>query len=129
MKKKYLFSLLILGCFISKNGISQISGTPKNTFNVIVKANTSESDLASKCVEKSDFSIYRLKSTRRKLTFESGVVIELLSAVEVKNLGYNIDPTFYAEDIDKKYVEPIYSITANGDLIQNHIPSSKFKGQ
>lgn len=106
-----------------------MSGTPKNTFSVLVKANTTDADLASKCIEKSDFNNYRLRNTRRKLTFESGVVIELLSAVEVKSLGYNIDPTFYVENVNKNYVEPIYSITTNGDLIQNHQPTTKYKGQ
>ncbi len=129
MKKKYLFSLLVLVCFFSRNAEAQLLGTPKNTFSVLTKANTTDADLASKCIEKSDFNNYRLRNTRRKLTFESGVIVELLSAVELKSLGYNIDPDFFAENMDNKYVEPIYSITANGDLIQNHQPSTKFKGQ
>ena len=129
MKKKYAFSLLILVCFFSKNANAQASITPKNTFSVLVKANTPDADLASKCIEKSDFNNYRLRNTRRKLTFDNGVIIELLSAIELKNMGQNINTDFYAENLPKNYIEPIYSITANGDLIQNHTPSAKFKGQ
>lgn len=129
MKKKYLFSLLILVCFFCRNVEAQKSLTPKNTFSVLVKANTPDADLASNCIEKSDFSNYRLRNARRKLTFDSGVIIELFSAIELKNMGHNINSEFYAENLPKNYVEPIYSITKNGDLIQNHQPSTNYKGQ
>ena len=124
-----LLFLLIICFFISGKLNAQETLTPNTTFHVVSKQNTSDAALAAKCVEKSDFNNYRLRDARRKLTFDNGVVIELFSAVELKNLGYNIDPNFYDESIDKKNIEPTYSITANGDLIQNHIPSAKFKGQ
>lgn len=128
MKKKYILPVLIL-CFFGISKVNAQELTPKNTFLVVAKQNSSEAELASKCIEKSDFSSHRLRDARRKLTFENGVIVELLSANELKNLGYAIDPTFYPEKIDKKYVEPIYSITTNGDLIQNHQPTTKYKGQ
>lgn len=129
MKPKYFLPLLILSLLGIYRVNAQTSLTPKNTFAVTAKQNSPEAELASKCIEKSDFNNYRLKDTRRKLTFDNGVEVELFSATELKNLGYKIDPSFYAEHVDKNYVEPIYSITANGDLIQNHQPSTKYKGQ
>ena len=90
-----LLFLLIICFFISGKLNAQETLTPNTTFHVVSKQNTSDAALAAKCVEKSDFNNYRLRDARRKLTFDNGVVIELFSAVELKNLGYNIDPNFY----------------------------------
>ena len=127
MKKIFLFVVLI--CLISvKNVSAQQAKTPKNTFEITSKVNSPEAVVVAKSIESADLDNYRLRDSRRKLTFENGVVVELLSANELKNLGYKVDPSFYRESLDKNYVEPTYSISDTGMLIQNHHPSFKNKG-
>ena len=48
------------------------------------------------------------------------VVIELLSAIEIKSLGFDINIENYSENLPEGYQEPIYSIAPNGNLMQFH---------
>jgi hypothetical protein len=122
-KGKYLFIFItVLLCMI-RQAKAQSALTPANTIVVTSKAGTVEAKQAIESVLKTDFNNYRLRSAHRKLTFENGVVIELLSAQELLNLGYKVDPMYFREKMDANYVEPLYSIAPNGILIQT-FPSS-----
>ena len=113
--------LIILCCTLWFGNLSaQTSKTPRETF--IIVAQTVKSDTAKiiKSVFEADFDLYRLRSVHRKITFDTGVVVELLSAVELKAMGYEIDLMSYTEFLPNNYIEPIYTITPEGYLLQVH---------
>jgi hypothetical protein len=117
-KGKYLLMLILAGVLYASGVQSQTLLTPANTIVVTAKAGTAEAKAAVEAVEKTDFSNYRLRSLHRKLTFENGVVIELLSAEEMVNLGYKLNPMYFREKMEANYSEPLYSVAPNGILIQ-----------
>lgn len=128
-KKINLFVVVILCAFFVSKTKAQTILTPSSTYIISAKAGTGEARLAAAAVEKTDLSNYRLRSAHRKLTFDTGVVVELLSAEELKKLGHKIDPLNYTEKLDEKYVEPVYSVAPNGTLMQLFSKSSVSKSQ
>ncbi|MBI3510649.1 MAG: hypothetical protein HY064_08290 [Bacteroidetes bacterium] len=124
MKLRHLFLFVLLMTYASSRATAQVV-TPANTFVVTAKAGTPEADQASAAVQAADFSDYRLRTAHRTLTFTNGVVIELLSATELKVIGYNIDPSFYPESTPAGYIDPQYTVNENGYLIviYQHAPT------
>lgn len=119
--------LLLLNCgLFAANSLSSSNDfsnstyatTPSKTFVVIKGAGTKDAELATTAVEKADMEIFRLRSSRRTIAFKSGVVIELLSADEMKAAGFDVDPAHYTLHLPDNYKEPVYDIAVNGQLIQ-----------
>lgn len=93
---------------------------PINSFVVVKGENTQDAIMASKALETAEMEMYRLRDSRRTLTFKNGVVIELLSAKELKAKGVDINLDSYNEVLPKGYVEPTYLVNDKGQLIQLH---------
>lgn len=92
--------------------------TPAKSFVLVKGEHSAEAEKALKAVENADMEMFRLRNSRRTLTFQGGVVIELLSAEELRKAGFDIDPSHYTESLPKGYKEPTYVVSTDGKLIQ-----------
>jgi hypothetical protein len=123
--KSLLLLLLVVGAsLISFRANAQ---TPRNTFIITAKSGTPEAEKVAAALEQANFNDFRLRNTHRILKFDNGVVVELLSATEMKALGYQIDPSFYPEALPAGYIEPTYSISESGTIMQNVTPNPNSK--
>ena len=65
-----------------------------------------------------NFDSYRFIDKRRILTFDSGVIIELLSVNEIKQLNLECDETkALSEDLPVGYPNPLLRLTSAGHII------------
>ena len=65
-----------------------------------------------------NFDSYRFIDKRRILTFDSGVIIELLSVNEIKQLNLECDETkALSEELPVGYTNPTLRLTSTGHII------------
>ena len=113
--------LCMLVMLLSSFALSaQIKGTPKNTYIVSKGSGTDAAIRDEAAIADADFTEFRLQNKHRVLTFDNGVVIELLSATELRSLGYNVNPATYMADVPEGYTEPTYSVSDQGYLMVNY---------
>lgn len=90
------------------------------TFSVLSPSQVSMVEPYIKAFEKANFNCYHLKNTRRKLTFDTGVEIELFSISEImgKNVKFNASCIIDESKLEKK--PPIYHLSETGIIIELH---------
>ena len=99
--------------FISSKGLSQ-----KGSYRIINKNKTHNISEYKDAIEKADFNRMRFKNKRRKLVFENGPTIELFSAQELIDKGYNIDINEAIDNDELINEYNIWKLSPNGHVIQ-----------
>tara|TARA_B100000809_G_scaffold260154_1_gene306550 strand:+ start:4602 stop:4994 length:393 start_codon:yes stop_codon:yes gene_type:complete len=115
--------LTIIGIFIlTSAGFSQ-----KNTYEVATKNNVANISDYTDAMDKADFDSYRYINKTRKITFKSGVVIELLSANELKEKNISFDASKASIYNSKTETNHIYHIGNKGHILAG--VETKFNGK
>lgn len=94
--------------------------TQRHGFAIIEKGTITNQSLLEIALMNSDMSNYRLKAERVRITFDNGAVVELFSAAEMRNLGYNINPEDFQETFPDKYELPVFQLSENGTLLAKY---------
>jgi hypothetical protein len=123
MKKPNLVFCMLVMLLTSFAFSVHAAGTPKNTYIITKGAGTDAAIKDEEAIKNADFTEFRLQNKHRLLTFDNGVVIELLSATELKALGYDVNPAAFMVDVPQGYVEPTYSVTDQGALMVFYPPN------
>jgi hypothetical protein len=89
-----------------------------STFSVLT-ANRSSVEPYIKALEKANFNCYHLKKNRRKLTFDTGVEIELFSLAEMFGKGVKFDGACAADE-NKLSKAPVYHLSESGMIVELH---------
>lgn len=110
-----LFSLISFGLF-GQTG----------TYEVVETNNVTNIDEYELAMDKANFDAYRYNSKRRALRFESGVIIELLSADELraKKIEFN-EKSAQQFDPSQKESSYIWRLAPNGYILQVFEKSEK----
>ncbi len=114
MKKNKLFAitLTICGFLISSHLFSQ-----KNTYRIVKENNVSNISAYRTAMDKANFDAYRYINKRRKITFDTGVEIELLSVYELQKLNIPVDASKGRIFNSKTATNPTYKLGANGYIL------------
>lgn len=120
-KNIIILSTIIFCAFTTSNLFAQ-EGTYK-----IVKENnlTNVSDYIT-AMDKANFDSYRYVNNRRKLVFNTGLIIELLSVQELENSGIAVDASKAMVYDPKKLIQnPVYRLNNNGHIIAEFQTANK----
>lgn len=114
MKKTQFLALIITigGFLITPQLFSQ-----KNTYEVVKNnkvLNLSEYEVA---MDKANFDNYRYIKKRRKITFDTGVEIELLSVQELQALNIGVDASKGKIYNPNTETNPVYKLGKNGYIL------------
>lgn len=130
MKNKYFRILLLSGIIFTASADmfsqativeSSSAQVTNETYRILNLPNLLDLSSYDNAMEDANFDSYRFINKRRNLTFESGVVIELLSVNEVKALGIEIDETkATSSHLPQGYIPPTYKITEEGKIVAVH---------
>lgn len=96
------------------------SQTPQNSFVIIENGNAENISDYQNAIQNADFESYRLRNDRLQLSFDNGLKFELVSAYEMQQLGYNIDPINYKENNPLNYQPPVLILGSNGMIGAQH---------
>ncbi len=114
--------LTVLGIFLFNVGFSQ-----ENTFKIIKKNNVQNISEYVEAMNNANFDAYRYIEKRRNIAFKSGVIIELLSAQELKRKNISFDFSKAKQYSAKEDVNYIFYIGNNGHIMAG--VETKFNGK
>ena len=117
--RKALFLLMFL---VSGMSFSQSTNTDYVITDHSLVNNLDEYKVA---IESIDWDRYRYINSRRTIKFEKGVVFELLSANELSDTHFEFDASKAFQKPEKDHYEPVYSLKANGRVVEQHISIGK----
>ena len=115
MKTTKFLSSIFLIVALSLSGYAQ-----KGTYSIVQKSDVKNIKEYEKAMDDANFDSYRFIDKRRKLVFESGVVIELLSVNELKEKNIAVDESKAILNLPKDYKEPIFKLTDNGHIVAQY---------
>lgn len=118
--KKSLKSILALAivCFT----LSSFAQT--GTYSILSEGNAADISAYKNALNAANFDSYRFVSKRRKITFLSGVEVELASATELEEQAIPVDISKALSDETKIVDEGIWKLTESGHIIRTQ--SSQF---
>ena len=123
MKKIFVVVFLITSSALFSNSLAQ-----PNTFEIVLNGNITDVTQYITAMNNADFSNYFYQNTRRKIVFESGVVIELLSVRELEAKGIQIQQQkFLYYNPNDTSVAPIYKLTEEGVILELHNKTKQSK--
>ena len=73
----------------------------------------------------SNMKYHRLKNSRYTIIFDTGVTVQLFSAVELVANGRTINISDYPESFDSNRFEPVFSLGANNYILELRRSNSK----
>lgn len=121
----FLVSIVLL---IFMPGVTIAQESNNKTF--IIKENSNHIDIRPyiTAIEKADFNCYHLSKTRRVLTFDSGVSVELFSISEMllNNVKINRNCVVDESQINNKQA-PIYHLDKSGIIAERHDEGSSYQ--
>ncbi|MBL1279550.1 MAG: hypothetical protein COA33_004730 [Fluviicola sp.] len=112
MNKLLVTVLTVFGLFIINPLFSQ-----SNTYAIVQTNNVTNISDYSAAMDAANFDAYRFINKRRKIFFDTGVEIELLSVYELQTLNIPVDASkgrIYNVKLDTK---PIYRLGENGYIL------------
>lgn len=115
-----MISFKTLLTFILVQLLSSFSFSQTNsTFKIISSGNITNVADYEVAIRKADMESYRYRSQNDTLSFDNGLKFILFSAEDLRDKGVSIDLNNYKnpEEIDKEYINPIFSLTPDGWLI------------
>lgn len=92
------------------------AGTPVGTFTVISHGSVTDTRPYETAIANADMESYRYQNRRCIISFDNGVQIELLSALEMQQLGHNVVLTDYKMDDTPNWIQPVFHLNADGTL-------------
>ena len=129
MKNKYFRILLLISIIstISIDVYSQVNVVESNstkvnnhTYRILNLPNLPDLSSYDNAMEEANFDSYRYINARRKLTFDSGIVIELLSIYELQKLNISVDESKAKIYNSEQETNPIYSLSSNGHILARY---------
>ena len=118
MRKKYLFFVVFI--MTLQNSIAQNSTSTSNKKYIITASLEKVDDFFIQSFEKANWDRYRYEDERRELKFENGIVVELLSANELVDLGVSFDMSKVVPKGVKSTSNTVFAINENGHIIEKH---------
>ena len=112
-KKGLLFS--IMGLSIS-TGYAQQNQTISDSFSIIGEESQSKKEFYVQAIEKADMEQFRLRNDDVTLHFQNGFDCVLLSAKALVIKGVSVNPNLYVEKFAPKYILPVFTIQASGQI-------------
>jgi len=112
MNKLLVTTLTVIGLFIISPLFSQ-----SNTYAIVQTNGVTNISDYSAAMDVANFDVYRYINQRRKITFDTGVEIELLSVYELQTLNIPVDASkgrIYNANME---TNPIYSLGENGYIL------------
>src|SRR4051812_17825594 len=99
-------------------GAKTITAQEKNnsTFAIINQAGITNIQPYILAIEKANFNCYHLKKNRRKITFDTGVVVELYSLDEMHSKGVAFNSPCALDESKLQKKQPVYHLTEEGIL-------------
>lgn len=92
------------------------AGTPVGTFSVISRGNVTDIQPYETAIANADMEAFRYRNTRCVITFDNGLQVELLSAVEMQQLGHNIVVGDYKTADAPNWIAPVFHLNEDGTL-------------
>jgi len=89
----------------------------EDTYKIVKTNNVLNIDDYKFAMDKANFDSYRYLNTRRKLTFNTGVEIELLSVQELQGLQLSVDASKASVFDSQTETHPIYKLGNNGYIL------------
>jgi hypothetical protein len=114
---KYFHYLLFTVLFSIGISTSLVAQAPKSSYSVVKTNNVKDVSDYITALSKADMEGYRLKNKRTKLIFDTGVEIEMLSAVESKSKGNTTNPDNYREENQVNYQMPTFRLHPSGIIM------------
>lgn len=125
LRFRYLFSVLLFLFLLNE---SETLGQNAESTSFVGDIESGFTQVHEEVLSSANLEHYRLRNSRRSLRFESGVLFELLSAVELTESGSLIDPGYYItkEDLNPS-VRMVFKLGPEGQLaVRSEIdPNSK----
>lgn len=120
--KLYLYLVFLIFLFsLHQNIFAQDTAA----FVITGNRNAENTERYIEALNKADMSNYRLQDKRVRITFTSGVEIELLSAKELAEKGMKIEVAGFLKEFDTGYQLPQFSLDGNGHILALYQPRIK----
>jgi len=110
--KIHLCFFLLFSILFTSTGFSQ-----KDSYQIIKEDNVSNIADYSSAMDNANFDSYRYVNKRRKIFFDSGVEIELLSVYELQSLKLPVNASNARIYNDKSHTNPIFKLGNNGHVL------------
>ncbi|MCB9361681.1 MAG: hypothetical protein H6587_09225 [Flavobacteriales bacterium] len=119
MLRKSVFTILLV-CFTLIGGM--VFGQEENgkTYTILDSKNVENIESYIDALNKANMKFYRLKNQRFSIVFDTGVVVELFSAIECENNGVSIDSMEYPIKFDSSKQLPTFSLGTNNYILIGH---------
>ncbi|PCJ26198.1 MAG: hypothetical protein COA97_06540 [Flavobacteriales bacterium] len=101
----------------------------KSTYEIVQNNNVSNLSEYNIAMDKANFDSYRYINKRRKITFNTGVEIELLSVYELQKLNIPVDASKGRIYNKKNETTPIYRLGKNGYILAEIETKNTLKGK
>ena len=112
MNKLLTTTLTALGLFILSPLFSQ-----SNTYTVTQVNNVENITDYKTAMDKANFDSYRYINKRRKISFDTGVELELLSVTELQKLNIPVDASRGHVYKKKLEINPVFRLGKNGHIL------------
>jgi hypothetical protein len=112
------FAILTILSLLSGSAFSQEKNN--STFQVVSTSKVTNTESYIKAMEMANFNCYHLKKTRRKLTFDTGVEIELFSIAEISAKGLKFDASCAVDENKLEKKAPVYHLSESGIIMEMH---------
>jgi hypothetical protein len=114
-KVRYGIFLVVLLCASSfANKLN--AGTPIGTFTVVNHGNVTDTRAYETAIANADMEAYRYQNKRCTITFDNGVQIELLSAMEMQQAGHSVNVLDYKSSDAAQWIQPVFHLNTDGTL-------------
>lgn len=112
MRKILVLLLLLMPAF----HLNVFAGTPAGTFTITNHGTVSDIQPYETAIANADLESYRYRNQRCVITFDNGLQVELLSAVEMQQAGHAIVVADYKTADNPNWIQPIFHLNADGTL-------------
>jgi hypothetical protein len=132
MQKSLLFSMIFLVAFSNnfmkaQNNKSAQEQKEANgqTYTIINNGSITDIQPYIDALNHADMKYHRLKNTRTTITFNTGVTVQLFSAIEVIANGFSLNISDYPDNFESTRQEPVFSLGQNNFILEQHHPINK----
>lgn len=113
----FRMSIVLIALLIIQSFTNQLNaGTPVGTFTVVNHGNVTDTRAYETAIANADMEGYRYQNKRCTITFDNGVQIELLSAVEMMQAGHTVNVSDYKISDSPQWIQPTFHLNVDGTL-------------
>lgn len=113
-------SFVLIIAFFCGTGLACSQEKNNSTFSVISQSKITDVQPYIKAMEAANFSCYHLKKNRRKITFDTGLEIELFSVTEMLSKGLKFDSSCPVDEDKLEKKSPVYHLSETGIIMELH---------